>query len=152
VIDGDGGIGYDADEDVATLVAAALELQAIWEGAIADLGATVPPVQLRALLAIDRFGELSLNALAERLRASTSATSKLCDRLQQAGLITRTKPSADRRGVVLGLSDAGERLVRWTQTRYRDRLGVVMAAMSPRGREALARGLSEFRLALKRPG
>jgi DNA-binding MarR family transcriptional regulator len=134
---------------VATLAAAALDLQAIWDSAIADLGATVPPVQLRALLAIHRSGDLSLNALAEQLRASTSATSKLCDRLQQAGLITRSRTTSDRRGVVVALSEAGERLVRWTQARHRDRLGSIMAAMSAPGRDALLRGLIEFRMVLK---
>ena len=151
MVSGEGGVRYEVDSaELATLAAAALDLQAIWDSAIADLGATVSPVQLRALLAIHRFGDLSLNALAEQLRASTSATSKLCDRLQQAGMITRSKTTADRRGVVLGLSEAGDRLVRWAQAQHRDRLGSIMAAMSPPGRDALVRGLNEFRLVLKR--
>jgi DNA-binding MarR family transcriptional regulator len=151
VADGQDGIRYDSGgADVETLAAAALDLQTVWDSAIADLGATVPPTQLRALLIIDRFGRLSLNALAEQMRASTSSASKLCDRLQQAGLITRARTPADRRGVVLGLSDAGQRLVRWAQARHRDRLRSVIAAMSPHGRDALVRGLSEFRLVLRR--
>src|SRR5918992_5774496 len=145
VVSGEGGVRYEVDSaELATLAAAALDLQTIWDSAIADLGATVSPVQLRALLAIHRFGDLSLNALAEQLRASTSATSKLCDRLQQAGMITRSKTTADRRGVVLGLSEAGDRLVRWAQAQHRDRLGSIMAAMSPPVRDVLVLWLNEF--------
>jgi DNA-binding MarR family transcriptional regulator len=138
----------DSDE-VAELANAAIDLQGIWDSAILDLGTTISPVQLRALLIIGRSDAISLNALAERSRASTSATSKLCDRLQQAGLVTRSKNSVDRRGVALSLSPAGERLVEWAEAQHRDRLRTVIDAMSPHGRAALIRGLNEFRLVLR---
>jgi DNA-binding MarR family transcriptional regulator len=137
------GAGQSAQVAAATLV-----LQAVWEDAIADLGPAVPPVQLRALLAIDLAGTLNLNALARRLRTSASAASRLCDRLEQAGLITRTKHFADRRGIILSLSGAGEQLVRWAHARHRERLQSVLEAMRPGAREALVQGLEEFQHAV----
>lgn len=125
------------------LAAIVLDLQALWDGAVADMGSTVPPAQWRALLVIHRFGTPGLNILARELRASTSATSKLCDRLDHAGLVTRTTSATDRRGIVLSLSEAGQRLVRWAEARLRDRLGVVVAEMSPSGRELAHPGAAQ---------
>ncbi|MGD0377399.1 MAG: MarR family transcriptional regulator [Streptosporangiaceae bacterium] len=56
------------------------------ERAVEEIGAVVPPVQLRALLVIDRAGSLNLSGLAGLLGASPSAASRLCDRMQAAGL------------------------------------------------------------------
>jgi DNA-binding MarR family transcriptional regulator len=139
-------------EAAAALEAAALDLQEIWDRAVAEIGSTVSPAQLRALLIIAGSSTVSVNALAMRLRASTSATSRLCDRLQQAGLITRATAPGDRRGVMLSLSGVGARLVNWTRERHREDLGHVVRAMTPAGRAALLKGLAELRTMVTRPG
>lgn len=133
--------GPEATDDVLTLEAAAADLRRVWELALAGLGATLTPVQLRALLTIDRAGPLSLNDLARELCASSSAASKVCNRLQQAGLITRRTARHDRRGVVLSISRAGTRLITWVQARHRERLAAVLADMGADGRDRLVTGL-----------
>lgn len=141
---------HDADSGgVLTVEAAAADLNRIWEDALSELGSTLTPVQLRALLAIDRSGPLSLNTLAGELHASPSSASKVCDRLQQAGFITRTTADHDRRGVVLALSRAGASLVTWVHARHRERLADLMAEMSQQGREALVSGLRELRRVIR---
>jgi DNA-binding MarR family transcriptional regulator len=150
VVEGTANTPQPDDNDVADLEHAACDLDDIWNHAIDDLRTTLPPSQLRALLTIDRHGALSLNALAAHLRSSTSATSRLCDRLRQADLITRTPASTDRRAIVLQLSDAGTHLIRWARHRRRTTLAHILADMTPRDRQALLQGLRAFRTAAHR--
>lgn len=140
----------DGDGDVLTVEAAAADLNFIWERALAELGTTLTPVQLRALLTIDRSGPLSLNALAQELRASPSSASKVCDRLQQAGFITRKAAHHDRRGVELALSRAGSGLVRWVHARHRERLASFIDEMDDADRAALITGLRELCRVIRR--
>lgn len=114
------------------------------ERALEDLGSTVPPAQLRALLIVDRAGGLNLSKLSAALGASASATSRLCDRMQAADLLTRDRAAASRREIVLLPTDSGHRLAEWVRTQRRTVLVGLLAAMSPAGREALARGLTEL--------
>ncbi|HEV2242109.1 MAG TPA: MarR family winged helix-turn-helix transcriptional regulator [Streptosporangiaceae bacterium] len=114
------------------------------ERAVEDLGSAVPPAQIRALLIIDRAGSLNLSRLAEALGASASAASRLCDRIQAAGLLTRDRAAASRREIVLFPTESGRRLADWVRGRRRAALGDVLQAMSPDGRDALAQGLREL--------
>jgi DNA-binding MarR family transcriptional regulator len=114
------------------------------ERAVEELGLSVPPAQVRALLIIDRAGTLNLSRLAEALGASPSAASRLCDRIQAHGLLTRDRAAASRREVVLFPTESGRRLADWVRGRRRAALGDVLDAMSPDGREALAQGLREL--------
>jgi DNA-binding MarR family transcriptional regulator len=115
------------------------------ERAMEELGPSVPPAQIRALLIIDRAGSLNLSRLADALGASPSAASRLCDRIQAAGLLTRDRrAAASRREVVLFPTESGHRLAEWVRGRRRAALGDVLEAMSPDGREALAQGLREL--------
>lgn len=139
----------DSEGDVLTVEAAAADLNYIWERALAELGSTLTPVQLRALMAISRSGPLSLNALAQDLRASPSSASKVCDRLQQAGFITRKAAHHDRRGVELALSRAGAGLVRWVHARHRERLASFIDEMDEGDRAALITGLRELRRVIR---
>jgi DNA-binding MarR family transcriptional regulator len=114
------------------------------ERAVEELGSAVPPAQLRALMIIDRTGSLNLSRLAAALGASASATSRLCDRMQAAGLMTRDRAAASRREIVLVPTESGRRLAQWVQGRRRAALSDVLRTMSPDGREALVRGLNEI--------
>ena len=114
------------------------------ERAVEELGLSVPPAQVRALLIIDRAGSLNLTRLAEALGASQSAASRLCDRIQAAGLLARDRAPASRREIVLFPTESGRRLAEWVRARRRAALGNVLQAMSPDGRDALAEGLREL--------
>jgi DNA-binding MarR family transcriptional regulator len=114
------------------------------ERAVEELGATVPPAQMRALLIIGEAGGLNLSRLAGALGASASATSRLCDRMQAAGLLTRDRAAASRREIVLVPTESGRRLADWVRGRRRAALGQVLDRMTPEGRSALARGLTEL--------
>jgi DNA-binding MarR family transcriptional regulator len=126
-----------AERGLTTLVEAA-------ERAVEKISSSVPPAQLRALLIIDRVGSLNLNKLAAQVGASASATSRLCDRMEVAGLLTRDRAVGSRREIVLLLTESGRRLAEWVREQRRAALSDLLKAMSPEGREALVRGLGEL--------
>jgi DNA-binding MarR family transcriptional regulator len=114
-----------------------------WQRAIEELGAMVPPAQVRALLIIEAAGDLNVTGLARLLGTSPSATSRLCDRLAAAGLLARLPAAASRRQILLQLTESGQRLAAWIRGQRRAALLRVLADISPDGRADLARGLSE---------
>jgi DNA-binding MarR family transcriptional regulator len=134
----------ELDGDLIVAETALSALNEAWEASIDELGSTVPPVQLRGLLAIAAVDPVSLTVLARLLRASTSAVSRLCDRLQQAGLITRRPGQPDRRGVWLSPTPAGNRLTAWVREQRRARLTTILQQMTPSARRALIDGLREL--------
>jgi DNA-binding MarR family transcriptional regulator len=115
-----------------------------WQRAIEELGAMLPPAQVRALLAIEAGTGLNVTGLARTLGTSPSATSRLCDRLAAAGLLARVPAAASRREVLLQLTESGRRLAAWIQDQRRAALIRVLESLSPDGRTDLARGLSEL--------
>lgn len=133
----------ELDGDLVVAERALSGLTEAWEAAIDEAGSTVPPLQLRAVLAL-AAAPLSVTALAGRLRASVSATSRLCDRLQHAGLVSRDHTVPGTRGVDLSLTPAGVRLSAWVHEQRRDSLAAIMAGMTPAARRALTGFLGEM--------
>lgn len=134
----------DGQLDVSSAETGLTVLLEACERAVEELDAAVPPAQMRALMIIDRTGSLNLSRLAAALGASASATSRLCDRMQAAGLLTRDRAAASRREIVLLPTESGRRLAQWVQSRRRAALSDVLQTMSPSGREALVQGLKEI--------
>jgi DNA-binding MarR family transcriptional regulator len=134
----------DGEVDVSSAEAGLAVLLEACERSLEELGAAVPPAQMRALLIIGGKGSLNLSRLAEALGASASAASRLVDRMQAAGLLTRDRAAASRREIVLVPTESGRRLAEWVRGRRRAALGEVLQRMTPDGREALARGLQEL--------
>jgi len=128
--------------DVATAERGLAVLLAACDRAVEEIGASVPPAQLRALLIIGQAGSMNLNRLAYALDSTASATSRLTDRMQMAGLLTRDRAAASRREIVLLPTESGRRLADWVQAQRREALSQVLAAMSPAARDALAHGLT----------
>jgi DNA-binding MarR family transcriptional regulator len=114
------------------------------ERAVEGLDPDVPPAQMRALLTIDHAGSLNLSRLAGALGTTPSAASRLCDRMQAAGLVTRDRAAASRREIVLLPTESGQQLAEWVRSRRRSALRDVMETMSPGAREALVQGLREL--------
>src|SRR4051794_1333377 len=79
--------------------------------ASADIGG-VSPVQLRALTALRRRGEVNLAQLAEEMGITVSTGSRLVDRLVSSDWVHRTTSVANRREISLTLTESGKRLLR----------------------------------------
>jgi DNA-binding MarR family transcriptional regulator len=134
----------DGEVDVSSAEAGLAVLLEACERSLEEVGAAVPPAQMRALLIIESAGSLNLSRLALALGASASAASRLVDRMQLAELLTRDRAAASRREIVLVPTESGRRLAEWVRGQRRAALGEVMQAMTPDGRVALARGLREL--------
>ncbi|MET9497243.1 MarR family transcriptional regulator [Streptomyces sp. NPDC006552] len=101
--------------------------------------------QLRALVAIGRLEGGNLRALGDALGSSPPATSRLCDRLEAAGLVERRSSVASRREVELHLSRQGRALLDEVRTQEAEELRPVLDAMAPEALGQLAAGLAAFR-------
>ena len=148
---------HKADPVAAQRAAAEVEVAAealvgIWAHVAESLDVRVSPTQLRALTAVGRYGELNLSQLAEALGALPSSASRLCDRLEAAGLLARDTGRASRRAVSLRLTPEGEALLEQARTRRQEQIAQVLDAMSPADRAGLAQGLAAFQHAAEPEG
>jgi DNA-binding MarR family transcriptional regulator len=140
-------IAWAAPDGQLTLASADAGLAVLLEAcerAVDRLGASHPSAQLRALLIIDQAGSMNLSRLAAALGATASAASRLCDRMELAGLLTRDRAAASRREIVLLPTESGRQLAQSVRESRRAALGSVLRAMSQEGQQALVRGLREL--------
>jgi DNA-binding MarR family transcriptional regulator len=134
----------------AAIETAAEALVVVWGRAQESTRQPVSSSQLRALLAVERLGEINLNGLAEELGSIPSSASRLCDRLQAAGLISRSTGRTDRREVVLSLTPDGHSLLGTMRSARRAEIGRVLAAMPYEDQHALLAALVSFQAATER--
>ena len=101
--------------------------------------------QLKALTAVRYRSELNLTALAETLGIALPAASRLCDRLEVAGLLERVAHPHNRRELQLRVTSQGRKLLTEVAERRSASLAAVFAAMTPAQRASLEQGLHAFR-------
>ncbi|WP_135503505.1 MarR family winged helix-turn-helix transcriptional regulator [Roseovarius aestuariivivens] len=75
---------------------------------LAEIGLTYP--QYLIMLVLWQDGPRTLGAIARRLCLAQNAITPLVDRLEKAGLVTRTRDPADRRVITIALTETGESL------------------------------------------
>ncbi len=139
-------MGSDSGELEMTQVEMGLAvLRNACDTAVDKLGGAVPGVQLRALLVFhDAGGSLDTRQLAVELTTSVTAAGKVCDRMQQAGLVTVDDIATSRGTPCCVLTDSGVRLARWIKDRQRIALSKLVYSMRPDARNALIHGLTEL--------
>lgn len=138
-----------AEQQAATIEEAAECLAALWHHDAADL--PISSAQIHVLLVVERHRDINLSGLAAQLNALVSSASRLCDRLEAAGLLHRV-PGPSGRAVTLRLSHDGAGLLDRLRRQRCDDLARVLTRMPPGARTALATGLSQFRAAAARMG
>ncbi|MGH3381213.1 MAG: MarR family winged helix-turn-helix transcriptional regulator [Actinoallomurus sp.] len=119
----------------------------IWTGPQSAPGVPVPATQLRVLFVVEQRGAINLSGLAGELGALLSSASRLCDRLEAAGLIVRESGQQSRREIAIRLSPDGEALLDRVRQERQEEIKKVLARMSPGARNALLAGLTEFQSA-----
>jgi DNA-binding MarR family transcriptional regulator len=100
--------------------------------------------QLNALIVVEQQQGINLRGLAGQLKMILSSASRLCDRLVAAGLVERVPGRVDRREIALYLTPSSRKLLEQLRVARREILTEVLDRMSPTGRAALVRGLTEF--------
>ncbi len=126
------------------VLAQAQALVLLWDRAEDWAVPRIPPSQLRVLTALDRSGPMNLTVLARELGAIPSSASRLCDRLEAAGLVTREISAGSRREVTLGVSREGRRRLEGFAAVRRDDFARVLEMMTPAARASLVEGLRTF--------
>ncbi|MFI5683162.1 MarR family winged helix-turn-helix transcriptional regulator [Streptomyces sp. NPDC051636] len=135
----------DGPEAVAVEIADAVEnLATLWSLAAQDAALRLSLHQLRALRTLEAAPGVNLTALAERLDIGLPTASRLCDRLEAAGLLERALHPHKRREVQLRLTTHGRRVLGDVAAHRRQALAAALAAMRPAERSALRRGLRAF--------
>jgi DNA-binding MarR family transcriptional regulator len=69
--------------------------------------AGLSPSQLSALVSVDRFGPLTLGALAEHERVAPPSVTKVITKLEAAGYVQRRLDQSDRRVAWVSVTTAG---------------------------------------------
>ncbi|MFD3869407.1 MarR family winged helix-turn-helix transcriptional regulator [Streptomyces sp. NPDC058623] len=111
-------------------------------------GSLVSATQLRLMCLVDRHPGLRMRALAQLLGATGPSMTRLCDRLEAAGIVRRHPGPGDGREITIRLTPAGEsHLAQIRETRER-RLALALDAMPADTRHALAQGLEGLRQGL----
>ncbi len=100
--------------------------------------------QYRTLVVLAQRGAQRPVDLAATLGVDPSTVTRLCDRLERKGMISRVRDGADRREVRLRLSARGAALVRSVTRRRREEIRRILEALSPAQRGALVDALGSF--------
>ena len=112
-------------------------------GRVAEYGLTTP--QFGVLEALHHLGPLPLGELADKLLVTGGNVTYVMDRLEEQGLVTRERSSADRRVVRAHLTEAGARLVAEVFPGHASAVAELVEGLRPEEQE-------ELRTLLKRLG
>jgi DNA-binding MarR family transcriptional regulator len=82
-----------------------------------EAGEELSPSQTAALATIDRHGPLTPSELATRERIQRPTVTRVVARLEEAGLVQRTRDPQDGRSSLVALSPAGRELLARGRTR-----------------------------------
>ncbi|MGW4560940.1 MarR family winged helix-turn-helix transcriptional regulator [Streptomyces sp. NPDC004561] len=144
---GDGRASDPGDDpaSLASTVAGAVDsLVDLWSVAAQGASLRLSPHQLRALRILESEPGLNLTGLASGMDIGLPTASRLCDRLEAAGLLERVLHPQKRREVQLHLTGHGRQVLGEVASRRSQALAAVLAAMKPAERAALSRGLRGF--------
>lgn len=106
--------------------------------------------QLSVLVRLHDRGPAAVSSIAQQLTISVPSASALVDRMEQHGLVLRTREEDDRRVVTVRISARGDSVVEDFVGLQKDHLSRLVAVMSDEDLVALHRGLEALRRGLNR--
>ena len=115
----------------------------------APVEVTLP--QFRVLVLVASRGEQTVGQVALELGVNSSNATRVCDRLEQLGLVRRRRSSTDRRVVKVGLTDAGQDLVDAVTQIRRAEIVAVLSRMPDLDAARATRVLEGFATAAQEP-
>lgn len=141
----------DVDDFVTALLIASRVLVGVSARSLAEVEDAVTLTQFRTLVVLDSSGEISLLRLAEILDVNSSTAMRMIDRLLAGNLVTRRDNPANRRQVLLGLTEVGRRLVHSVTTKRRREIKRIVSTMPTDQRAGLVEALRAFSRAAEEP-
>ena len=97
----------------------------------------VTPSQLSVLATVQRAGAMTLGDLAAHEGVQPPSITRMVAGLEEAGLVARTSSAADRRSVLVDLTDEGARVLAATRRRRDAWLATRLARLSGEERRRL---------------
>jgi DNA-binding MarR family transcriptional regulator len=132
------------DDVVTAILTASRVLVGVSARSLAGVEDTVTLTQFRTLVVLESHGVINLNRLAELLAVNSSTAMRMIDRLLIAELVTREDNPANRREVLLDLTDEGRRLVQQVSETRRGEIARIVTAMPAGERRELVSALRAF--------
>jgi DNA-binding MarR family transcriptional regulator len=105
------------------------------------LDAALTPTRISLMLSIDRTGPVRLSELAESEGINPTMLSRSVTQLVDAGLVTRTSDSADRRAVWVDATDAGRALAGRMRQERTDAVNAALSGLSAADRRMLEQAI-----------
>ena len=130
--------------DALAVLAASRALVAVAAKSLAQVEQLVTAMQWRVLVVVSRQGHLALHELASALGVHPSTGTRLCDQLVAKGLLSRHDHPADRRYLILKLTDSGMRLVKQVNDDRQRDIEAILERLPPAARRRLVKALEEF--------
>jgi DNA-binding MarR family transcriptional regulator len=131
---------------IADFRTAITTLKALSNERVLKLGLSM--AQLNILYTLKRCGEMPMSRLAEMLNVSLSNATGLIDRIEERGLVERTRVPEDRRIVMIRVTPAGERMLRELDVLSDELLRSVLGRLSRSEVAAVATAFASIREAL----
>ena len=132
------------DEIVDSVLRASRALVAVAARSLAAAGDDVTLPQYRVLVLLAARGPQRALDLADHLAVTQSTVTRMCDRLERKGLITRDRPRDNRRVVITTITASGGQLVDEVTRRRRAQIRSILRRMDTADRAALAQVLRSF--------
>lgn len=131
---------------IADFRSAITTLKAISNERVLRLGLSM--AQLNILYTLKRCGEMPMSRLAEMLNVSVSNATGLIDRIEERGLVERSRVPEDRRIVMIRVTAAGEQMLGELDILSDELLRSVLGRLSPIECAAVATAFASIRDAL----
>ena len=129
---------------VTAILTASRVLVGVSARSLADVEDTVTLTQFRTLVVLNSHGMINLNRLADLLGVNSSTAMRMIDRLLAAALVTRQDNPANRREVLLNLTDQGRELVQRVSDTRRAEIARIVKAMPASERSEMVNALRAF--------
>jgi DNA-binding MarR family transcriptional regulator len=105
----------------------------------------ITPAHLRALRMLTRHGTMRLSELSDRLQIAPRTATEVVDALQARDLVRRRPDPADRRAILVEVTDHGAGILAKIRAIRGTEAGRVFGRLSPADRAELARILGKLR-------
>ncbi len=129
---------------VDSLVTASRVLVAVAARSLAALDEDVTLAQYRTMVLVASRGPQTVASLGQLLSVTPATATRMCDRLEKKGLITRTTGTEDRRTVTVALTESGRDLIATVTARRRRDIEELVTAIEPAERDVIIAALTRL--------
>jgi DNA-binding MarR family transcriptional regulator len=143
--------GSEAYDEVESVLRASRALLGVVARSIAEALESVTLPQFRVLVVLASSGPVPIGILAAKLGSVPSTSSRLLDRMEEAGLVARQPSPDSRREVLIALRPRGAAIVQEATERRRQAIAGILHGLDSTQRDAIVAALDTFSAAAGEP-